>query len=99
MIWLDGRETQETHETQKSQASHDHGGSMTLRTAEVDSAGNISQSALLDQRVCDCCQTAAVSTSGATVIAYRNRTEDEIRDIAIMRRDAQGWSEPVDCAP
>lgn len=89
MIWLDGRETQE------SQAAHDHGGSMTLRAAGVDSAGNINSSALLDQRVCDCCQTAAVSTSGATVIAYRNRTKDEIRDIAIMRRDAQGWSEPA----
>ena len=94
MIWLDGRETQESQKTQAS-SSHDHGGSMTLRTAGVDSAGNISQSALLDQRVCDCCQTAAVSTSEATVIAYRDRTEDEIRDIAIMRRDAQGWSEPA----
>jgi len=88
MIWLDGRETQ-------ASSTHDHGGSMTLRSAGVDSAGNVSQSELLDQRVCDCCQTAAVSISGAAVIAYRDRTEDEIRDIAIMRRDAQGWSEPA----
>ena len=88
MIWLDGRETQVT-------PTHDHGGAMTLRTAVVDIAGNISQSKLLDQRVCDCCQTAAVRTSDAAVIAYRNRTEDEIRDIAVMRLDAQGWSEPV----
>jgi len=71
-----------------------HAGAMTLRTATLDATGNISQDELLDERVCDCCQTAAVSTPAADVVAYRNRSAGEIRDIAELRRSAQGWSTP-----
>jgi hypothetical protein len=59
-------------------------GEMALRTPE----------ALLDSRVCDCCQTAAAMTSAGPVVAYRDRSDDEVRDISIVRRTANGWTRP-----
>ena len=59
-------------------------GDMELRTPD----------ALLDPRVCDCCQTAAVMTSAGAVVAYRDRANDEIRDISIIRQTAKGWTQP-----
>lgn len=50
--------------------------------------------ALLDARVCDCCQTAAVMTSAGAVVAYRDRSENEIRDISVVRQTAKGWTAP-----
>jgi hypothetical protein len=50
--------------------------------------------ALLDGRVCDCCQTAAAMTSEGPVVAYRDRSDDELRDISIVRRTAKGWTQP-----
>jgi hypothetical protein len=59
-------------------------GDMQLRTPD----------ALLDARVCDCCQTAAAMTSAGPVVAYRDRSEKEIRDISVVRRTAKGWTQP-----
>ena len=50
--------------------------------------------ALLDPRVCDCCQTAATMTSAGPVVAYRDRSENEVRDISIVRKTAKGWTKP-----
>ncbi|GAB4124879.1 MAG: hypothetical protein Tsb0027_23570 [Wenzhouxiangellaceae bacterium] len=108
LFWLDGRATMAATEaatlasaanpenggTHGSAHAGAHSGAMTLRTATLDATGNISQDELLDERVCDCCHTAAVSTPAADVIAYRNRSAGEIRDIAVLRRSAQGWSTP-----
>lgn len=59
-------------------------GDMELRTP----------AALLDPRVCDCCQTAAAMTSEGPVVAYRDRSGDEVRDISVIRRTAKGWTPP-----
>jgi peroxiredoxin len=86
-IWLDGRETAgaEGHEG--------HGaGAMTLRTAVLGKA--LARGELLDARVCDCCGTSAAMTADGPVVVYRNRDEDETRDIYILRRGATGWSKP-----
>lgn len=40
---------------------------------------------LLDPRVCDCCQTAAVRTSEGVLAIYRDRSEKEIRDMSVVR--------------
>ncbi|HVG23934.1 MAG TPA: exo-alpha-sialidase [Thermoanaerobaculia bacterium] len=63
----------------------------------VEGAGDMqlrSVDALLDARVCDCCQTAATMTSAGPVVAYRDRSEKEVRDISIVRRTRKGWTEP-----
>lgn len=88
--WLDGRNTG-GHE------SHDGhgGGAMTLRAAFFGLDGNLSEETELDNRICDCCQTAAVNAGdGAVVIAYRDRTENEVRDISTIRYKDGIWSAP-----
>jgi len=48
---------------------------------------------LIDERVCDCCQTdAAVSTSGPVVV-YRDRSAEEVRDIYVTRLVDGRWTE------
>lgn len=89
-FWLDGRETGGGH------GGHDHeeaSGSMTLRGARV--GRTVREPVLLDERVCDCCRTAAAMTEAGPVIVYRDRTGDEIRDISIVRRTESGWTEPA----
>jgi hypothetical protein len=79
-FWLDGRDM-------KGDA-----GSMALRTAVVgESAG---KSEVLDARVCDCCQTSAAETSEGPIVGYRDRSDEEVRDIAVVRRSAGRWSKP-----
>jgi len=54
---------------------------MTLRTARVDS--EIAASELVDDAVCDCCSTAAIALADRHLVAYRDRTADEIRDVRV----------------
>ena len=89
IVWLDGRETRSVGADE-----HEHGGFMTLRTAMIDADGTLGPEQLVDDSVCDCCQTASGTTALGPIIAYRNRTEHEIRDIAVVRRTGDGWSEP-----
>ena len=48
----------------------------------------------IDGRVCDCCQTAMAMTSNGPIVAYRDRSDDETRDIAVIRRTSNGWTKP-----
>jgi hypothetical protein len=48
--------------------------------------------AFLDQRVCDCCQTAAAMTASGPVILYRDRSESETRDISTARLVNGVWT-------
>ncbi len=54
---------------------------------------------LVDELVCDCCQTDTAQAGDALVLAYRDRTQEEFRDIAVRRLpgDSGGdsWSDPV----
>ncbi|HXV61747.1 MAG TPA: hypothetical protein VEK15_13705, partial [Vicinamibacteria bacterium] len=49
---------------------------------------------LLDDRVCECCQTAMAVTDEGWFVAYRDRSAEEIRDIAYVRRVDSRWTEP-----
>lgn len=89
IFWLDGRETAARP---GGHDGHSAGGAMTLRSALV--GDRIEKSDLLDPRVCDCCQTAAAMTSRGPIVAYRDRSEDEIRDVAVVRREAGRWTAP-----
>jgi hypothetical protein len=67
---------------------------MTLRFTTVSADGELGEPALLDASVCDCCQTGMARTSDGIVVAYRDRTEDEVRDIYAVRRVDGEWTEP-----
>jgi len=70
------------------------GGSMSLRSRRIAN-GVLSPVELLDDRVCDCCQTCAVAAADGPVVVFRDRSEKEIRDISALRRTAAGWAKPV----
>ena len=85
--WLDGRET----------VGKGHGGGqMTLRGALVFEDGSIDYDTLLDEKVCDCCQTAtAIGPNDEIIVAYRDRNDDEVRDISVVNWTMEsGWSKP-----
>lgn len=94
--WLDGRYTKTAASAESGAMDHSHGagGAMTLRAAEFDAEGSLFAEAELDHRVCDCCQTDAVLTPTGPVVVYRDRSEEEIRDISIVRRVDGSWTEP-----
>lgn len=52
-------------------------------------------SELLDDRVCECCQTDAATTDDGPIVVYRDRSLDEIRDIHVVRLENGVWSEPT----
>ncbi|HXV60527.1 MAG TPA: exo-alpha-sialidase, partial [Vicinamibacteria bacterium] len=54
---------------------------------------------LLDDRVCECCQTAMAVTDEGWFVAYRDRSAEEIRDIAYVRRVDGTWTEPKTLNP
>jgi hypothetical protein len=68
---------------------------MTLRTARIAADGSIGPDSRLDARVCECCPTAAVGTTAGALVAYRDRTDDELRDIAVLRFDGNTWVGPT----
>lgn len=83
VTWLDGRRTKESS------------GAMTLRTAVVHPDGSVGEREELDERVCDCCNTATVATEALTMVAYRDRSRAEVRDISYVIRPRAGkWSAP-----
>jgi hypothetical protein len=78
VAWLDGRDM-------KSEAE----GGMTLRFARVAANGKVSGEKILDNRVCECCSTGMTVSSRGAVIAYRDRGDGEIRDIAVVSPDGK----------
>jgi hypothetical protein len=90
-IWLDGRSTV------ADGAAHGADGAMSLRFASVDGADTRDDS-VLDERVCDCCQTDAAVTSRGAVVVYRDRTEAEVRDVYVGRLEDATWHPGVPVA-
>lgn len=97
IIWLDGRETSLPDSSAKHHGGHSSHGGMTLRAAVMDAEGQFTERQQVDALVCDCCQTAAVTTLDGPLVIYRDRTETERRDIASSRRLQGNWtvSQPV----
>lgn len=82
--WLDGRET--VHSEPR--------GAMTLRAGIFDKSGaNVSEWEL-DHRVCDCCQTSSAMTENGPIIVYRDRSQQEVRDIYATRLVDGAWTLP-----
>ena len=99
MAWLDGRNTGggSGHDGDHGGGHDGHGaarGPMTLRAAVFDANMAESNAAQIDVDVCDCCQTDVAVTSEGPLLVYRDRTEDEVRDIYTTRFDGKAWSTP-----
>ncbi len=94
LVWLDGRHAAASHPTE-TDLQEDHGaheGAMSLRAAVLDASGAIAEGVELDARTCSCCWTALLRRpDGSHLAAWRDRSEHEIRDIALATRDRSGW--------
>ena len=77
-LWLDGRNMQ------PSDDGHGHGG-MTLRAVALDGDLARHSKTEVDGLVCDCCQTDVAISASGPIAVYRNRTEEEVRDIYVTR--------------
>jgi hypothetical protein len=83
LVWLDGRLTVKDRE----------GGPMSIRFASYDTQWKQRADVQIDAKVCDCCTTSVATTSDGLVTAFRNRTDDEIRDIYVSRLEGDKWTE------
>ena len=86
--WLDGRETLTAEDS-----GEEGGGAMTLRYATVGRGGELSEEALLDARLCDCCQTSTAVTAEGPLVVFRDRSNAEVRDIARVILRGGAWSD------
>jgi len=86
--WLDGRNTVE----KDINGNHKP---MTIRFAEITNAGDIINEVELDSSVCDCCQTSITYTDKGPVVVYRDRSEEEVRDIYVTRNINDEWETPI----
>ena len=87
LVWLDGRAIKPD--------APEGVGNMALRAAIFDANGSERPETVVDSRVCECCPTAAAATSEGTIVAYRNRSDNEIRDIYVTTFVNGRWTPPV----
>ena len=77
VVWLDGRD----------------GEDMAVRYAAYDGAWKQTADQRVDARACECCGPTTVATpDGGVVVAFRDRSDKEIRDIAVSRLSGGTWS-------
>ena len=84
LVWLDAR----------AQAANpeDLDASISLRYAAFDRSWKQTADTTVDARVCECCSTATAVTANGVVTAFRDRSEREIRDIAVSHLENGKWT-------
>jgi len=96
IAWLDGRRAAELQNHSAAHEAHNHDSApMTLRSAVIDRADKILSEYQVDEQTCSCCQTDMVRWGELPALVYRDRTDREIRDIAISAYSTTGWTSPV----
>jgi hypothetical protein len=85
LVWIDGRATNPETES----------GDMSLRASVYDAAGKQLRETVVAARVCECCSTSVAETAEGPVVAFRNRSAAEVRDIYVTRLVNGAWSAPV----
>ena len=96
LVWLDGRQMKSGGHPGEPEGLDL--GEMSVRSTTITPEGALGPDVLLDERTCECCQTALVRTREGLVAAYRDRGEDEMRDIAVVRFVDGSWTDPVPVA-
>ena len=83
-VWLDGRQFRDGADDNE----------MALMFTSFDGE-RFQDERLLDARICECCQTAMTRTPDGLFVAYRDRSPQEIRDIAFVRYADDEWTAPA----
>jgi len=84
-VWLDGRKF--------AVAGQPH--EMQLATTSIAPSGSLGAESMIDERICDCCQTDVAVTPRGPVVVYRDRNDAEMRDIYAVRLEGAAWTTPV----
>lgn len=66
---------------------------MALRYAAYDAQWKRTAEGVVDSRTCECCSTTVAVTSDGVLTAFRDRSDKEIRDIAVSRLENAKWTE------
>jgi len=69
-------------------------GDMALITTGLFNNLDLDEEYQLDDRVCECCPTDAIEVEDGILIAYRNRSGTDIRNINLIRFSKGEWSDP-----
>ncbi len=87
VAWLDGRARSAGGAMQLRSRIH------TIPTTDTPVPPSLSPDILLDPRVCDCCPLALTAfPDGSALLAFRDRSDEEVRDIHVARFDpTDGW--------
>ena len=90
LFWLDGRAYENALLEEGAVA-----GAMQLRGTVLSKDGIMQSDFPLDLATCSCCQTSSVSTNDTVIVAYRDRSSDETRDVSIKRLESGVWSKAI----
>lgn len=104
LVWLDGRAMNPSTNSggnsgvrsgQEAGHGDEHGsGAMSVRFGQFDKSFKQIAETAVDTKVCECCPTAAVATAEGVITAYRNRSDEEIRDNYVSRFVNGKWTTP-----
>ncbi len=98
LVWLDPSTRASGNAGARSGQVAGHNGQsaepMKLHFARFDSSFKQVDDSVVDHRVCECCPTAAVATAEGVITAYRNRSDEEIRDNFVSRLVNGKWLAP-----
>ena len=87
LVWLDGRDM--------DPAKKKEDGAMDVYFASFDSSWKQTAESSINARVCECCQTSVATTADGPIVAFRDRTTDDIRDIHVTRVEQGKWTDAV----
>lgn len=81
------------------EALHGEDAPVSLKRTIVNSQGAPIKEETLDTDVCGCCPTAIVNTAKGLLVAYRDHTKEDIRDISVIRFEGGKWSDSKNINP
>lgn len=68
---------------------------MAVHARTISTNGVLGQEIVVDSRTCDCCPTELVALPGGRAATfYRDRSDGEMRDLALSVFNGSNWSEP-----
>jgi hypothetical protein len=81
------------------QALKGEDGPVSLMRSVIGADGSEIKEESLDSDVCACCPTAVTMTAHGMLVAYRDHTKDNIRDISVTRLESGRWTSPKNVYP
>jgi hypothetical protein len=92
IVWLDGRD----YLDKKDRAKYpEKSGNFNLRYTRIHRDGAMDAEQVIDSNTCTCCWPSVAVTSAGPVVAWRGRTDAEIRDNRVAYLQDGKWSAPA----